>query len=210
MGLPAVDNAYVSEALALLTGQFSALNAPNLRNLLTASANQRQTLETTLWNVIDAQLLCLAGQPNGPSGQALNQLGDLVGLPRGAFNDTQYALFISVIVAARKSGGRSEDLLKVCQLALGLNAFSLNEYYPGRVDIYAAAIANDDYASPLSQALRLARPPAVFVEFTYYDAPSYHLPIFVLGDSVSGTGGSGFQDQVSGANPTVPVSSLVC
>jgi hypothetical protein len=209
--LPQVDNNRVAEALSYLTGQFSSdLRTPNVRNLLRVKARRKQDLENTFWSVINSQLLALPPALGGPSGQALNQLGALVGEPRGNFNDVQFLLFIRVIVAARRSGGRTEDLNKIMAIALGLAAFQLNEYYPGRVDLFAAAIATDIYAQPLAQALRIARPPGVFVELTYWDAPNYVLPIFVLGDSVSNSGGTGFEDQVSLANPTVPVSSIIC
>jgi hypothetical protein len=209
MPLPTVDTNIVNEALGLLTGQFASdATTPNVRNLVRAKANRWQDLENTLWAVINSTQLLLPPSKGGPTGQALDQLGALVGEPRGAFNDTQFQLFIRVIIAARKSGGRAEDLMKVLQLALGLGAFGYNEYNVGRVDVYAPNIVTDLYAAPLAQALTLARPPGVFCEFSYYDA-TYSEPIFVLGDTVSGTGGSGFQDQESLSSPTLPISSLV-
>ena len=211
MPLPTVDNSHVAEGLSYLTGQFSSdLRTPNVRNLVRVRMRRKQDLENTFWAVINSQLLSLPPALGGPTGQALNQLGAIVGEPRGAFNDTQFALFIRVIIAARRSGGRAEDLLKIGQIAFGLNAFQYNEYLIGKVDYYAPAIATDLYAQPFGQALHLARPPAVYVCFSYYDAVLYTLPLFELGDSVSNSGGTGFQDQVSGAGPTVPISSIAC
>jgi hypothetical protein len=209
MPVPTIDTNIVNEALGLLTGQFASdATTPNVRNLVRVKARRWQAIENVFWDVINSTQLLLPPDQGGPTGQALNQLGALVGEPRGAFNDMQYQLFIRVIIAARKSGGRAEDLMKVLQLALGLGAFSYNEYEVARVDVYAPSIATDLYAAPLAQALTLARPPGMFCELSYFDA-SYSQPIFVLGDSVSNSGGSGFQDQISGADPTLPISSLL-
>jgi hypothetical protein len=209
--LPTQDFNHVAESLALLTGQFSSdLLTPNVRNLVRVKARRKQYLENLIWAVINSQLLSLPPAQGGPSGQALNQLAALVGQVRGALTDVQLLLFIKVIIVARRSGGRSEDLNAVMQAALGRANFQMNDYYPGRVDLYAPGLATDEYAQPLAQALHLARPPAVYTLLSYWDTPSYVLPIFTLGDSVSGTGGTGFADSVSGSNPTVPISCLVC
>jgi len=211
MPLPTVDNSHVAEGLALLTGQFSSdTRTPDVRNLVRVKMRRKQSLENDFWAVINSQLLALPPAQGGPSGQALNQLGALVGEPRGNFNDTQYLLFIKVIIAARRSGGRAEDLLKIGQIAFGLNAFQYTEYLVGKVDYYAPAIVTDEYAQPFAQALHIARPPGIYLCFSYYDAVNYVLPLFTLADSVSGTGGSGFDDQISNTHPVVPISSIAC
>jgi hypothetical protein len=204
MGVPQVDNSHVQEGLNLLTGAYSDQSAtPNIRGLVTTLMRRVQTIENTLWDVIDSQLLA-----ENPTGQALNQLGDLVGETRGAFSDTQYLLFIKVAIRARRSAGCTEDLLQVCALALGMNRFELTEFYPARVSIYTPGIATDLYAQPLAQALGLARPPGVFCEVTYWDTPNYTLPVWSLSDSVTNTGGVALADQVSGAFLSVTPSSV--
>jgi hypothetical protein len=202
--LPAVDNSHVQEGLALLTGQFTdPVNYPNIRNLLTTFLRRIQDVENVLWNVINSQLLA-----NGPTGQALNQLGDLVGEPRGTLNDTQYLLFILVIIVARRSDGRMEDLNRICQAAVGKAAFTLTEFYPARVAIYTPSLATDLYAQPLDMALHLGRPPSVLASLDYWDVPNYVLPLWTPSDAVSNTGGQGLMDQVSGNFKSVPISTL--
>jgi hypothetical protein len=203
MPYPTQDFNHVNEGLALLTGQFSSdLLTPNVRNLVRTLMRRTQSIENTLWDVIDSQLLALQ-----PTGQALNQLGDLVGEPRGAFNDVQYRLFITVIIAARKSGARTEDLLTVLALALGTAAFDWDEFYPGRASALAPSVATDLYAQPLAQALHIARPPGVYTILSYWDV-TYPLPVWELSDSVSGTGGVGLGDSVSGTGFCDVMSSI--
>ena len=133
MPLPTVDTNIVNEALGLLTGQFASdATTPNVRNLVRAKANRWQDIELTLWAVINSTQLLLPPSEGGPTGQALDQLGALVGEPRGAFNDTQFQLFIRVIIAARKSGGRAEDLMKnaVVEAAFVYHAAMADERIP--------------------------------------------------------------------------------
>ncbi len=198
------DDAHVAEALALLTGQFSSdKRTPNVRNLVRVIANRTQDVEDVLWAVIESQLLA-----KNPTGQALNQLGDLVQEPRGLLNDTQYLLWIQVAIRARKSGGRTEDLLAIAQLALGLNAFTYADWYPCKFDLYAPAMVTQLFAEPLAQALKLARPPGVYGVLGWYDAPSFTLPLWSFADSVSGTGGAGWGDVISGVGDAVPISAI--
>ena len=210
MPVPTQDFNHVQESLDLLTGQFASdATTPNVRNLVRAKANRWQDLELTLWAVINSTQLLLPPSQGGPTGQALDQLGALVGEPRGAFTDAEFLLFIKVIVRARRSGGRTEDMNAIMQIALGLGAFQLAEYNVARVDLYAPSMVTDEYAGPLAQALGLARPPGIYTLLSYYDV-SYSDPIFVLGDTVSGSGGSGFADQVSNTGLVLPISSIVC
>lgn len=200
----AQDFNHVSEALALLTGQWSSdLTASGTRNLVRAMTQPVQDVENALWDTINSQLIAKT-----PTGQALNQLGDLIGEPRGGLNDTQYLLWIQVAIRARKSGGRTEDLLAVTALAVGVNQFTYTDWYPGKFDIYVPALATDQFAGPLDQALRIARPPGTYGNLDYWDVPNYVLPLWSFSDQVSGTGGQGLGDSISGADMSVPISSL--
>lgn len=200
----AQDTAHVTEALALLTGQFSSdTRTPNVRNLARVGALRTQDIENVLWNVINSQLLA-----QSPTGQALNQLGDLIGEPRGALNDTQYLLWIQVAIRARSSGGRAEDLLAICELALGLNSVTYTDIPNARFDIYAPALVTNQYAEPLAEALTLARPLGVYGVLDWYDTPTFVLPLLSFADSVSHTGGAGFADAISGVGQAVPISAI--
>jgi hypothetical protein len=201
------DDSHVQEALALLTGQFSHdTQTPNIRNLVRILAARVQDVENTLWDVIESQLLV-----KGPTGQALNQLGDLVGEPRNGLGDSAYLLWILVAIRARRSGGRTEDLLAIGALALGLGQVSYTDYYPVRFEIYAPALPDMAWAIPLGQAMSIARPPGVYGVLDWYDQPTITrigLPVLTLSDSVSGLGGTGFGDSVSGVDECVCVSSI--
>jgi hypothetical protein len=198
------DFNHVSEALALLTGQFSSdLATPDVRNLVRAMTQPVQDVENSLWDAINSQLIA-----NTPTGQALNQLGDLIGEPRGGLNETQYLLWIQIAIRARKSGGRTEDLLAITALAVGTNQFTYTDWYPGDFDIYVPAMTTDAFAGPLDQALRIARPPGTYGNLDYWDTENYILPLWSCSDSVSSTGGQGLGDSVSGADMSVPISSL--
>ncbi len=200
----AKDTDHVAEALALLTGQFASdQRTPNVRNLVRVIAARTQDAENVLWAVIESQLLAM-----NPTGKALDQIGDLIGEPRGLFNDVQYLLWIRIAIRARRSAGRLEDLLAICQLALGLNAFKYTDYYPGKFEIYAPAMATASFAAPLAQALRIARPPAVYGVLDWYDTPSFTLPLLSFSDAVSGTGGAGWGDAISGLGNAVMISAI--
>lgn len=191
------DTNHVAEALALLTGQFSSdLKTPNIRNLVRVMANRTQDVENTIWDVINSQLIALT-----PTGQALNQLGDLIGEPRGGFNDAQYLLWIKVAIRARSSAGRSEDAIQIAALGLGAGAATYTDYPPAAYAVLALNIFGD-YAAPLGQALSLARPLGVRGVLDWSNWPTSQN--IVLTDSTSGDTvptPRGFADAISGQFP---------
>lgn len=199
---PLVKNAnHVTEALALFSGQFTSdLNTPNLRNYLRACVNRDQDLENTLASIISSQIL------NNASGQALNQIGDLIGAPRGSFTDTQYLLFIRVAIRARRNSGRSEDALQVAALALKTSNATYIDYAPAAYEIQSFRI-EQDYIDPLGDALSFARPLGVRGVYKWSDQAlsNYFLPA----DSVNRglTPGTGLGDSISGLGDAILVGS---
>lgn len=192
--LPTVDNAHVAEALALLTGQFASdVQAPNVRNLVRVGAKRTQDAEGMLWSVINSQLLAL-----GPTGQALDQIADLVGTSRGGFNDVQLLLFVRVTIRARKNSGLSEDAIQIAALALGHGAASYSDFAPAAYLLVAINIFAD-YAAPLAQALHLARPPGVrgVLEWSDWD-PGQNI---ILASTTPPASGVGFADSLTGQFP---------
>jgi hypothetical protein len=150
----AQDTNHVQESLALLTGQFASdQRTPNVRNMVRVRAGRTQDVENALWASINSQLLAKM-----PTGQALNQLGDVIGEARGTFNDVQYLLWILVAVRAHEANGLAEDAIQIAALALGPGVAKYLEWSPPGYEILALNIFGD-YAAPLAQALSLARPP---------------------------------------------------
>jgi hypothetical protein len=185
---------HVAQALALFSGQFrSDLSTPNLRNLLRASVNRTQDVENVLASVMASQLLV-----NNPTGQALNQIGDLIGAPRGTFTDSQYLLFVRVAIRARRNGARSEDAIQVAALALTSGAATYIDYPPAAYEVQSFHV-EQDYIDPLGQALAFARPLGVRGVYKWSDQILTHY--FRPADSVNPgvTPGSGLGDSISGA-----------
>lgn len=159
--------AHEQQALALLTGEYSSdKRTPNVRNMVRSMARRTQEIENVLFAVMASQNLAA-----GPTGQALNQLGDLLQEARGSFSDVQYAFFLRVIARARASGGRAEDAIQIAALALGNGGASFAEYVPPGYLLTALDIVGD-YAYPLASALSLARPPGVLGELEWSDFPA--------------------------------------
>src|SRR5579872_3186388 len=111
MAEPTQDNSHVAEGLALLIGNYRDPAKPDVQALLAVYLRRVQELETVLWSVFDSQMLATP-----PTGNALDQLGDLVRQARGTFTDTEYLVFIKTIIRARRSGGHLEDTIAIMAL----------------------------------------------------------------------------------------------
>lgn len=196
MSTPTRDDDHVGEGLAFLTGRFR--DKVTLRAFLTAGLRQIQLSEDMMWDVIAAGDLSTP-----PTGQALDQIADMVGAKRGSFNDAQLLVFTKVFIAARKSGGRAEDLIQL--LALVVSGFTYTDWYPAAFQIFAPNIPAA-YAAPLAIALNIARPPAVYGTFGYTNWPMSETLYF--GDSTGSMVGQGFADSVSGMFPFKLASSV--
>lgn len=189
MTYPTQDTAHVAEGLNYLIGIYR--DKPGTRGLLTAFLNRIQDIENMLWSVIECHLLTTP-----PSGIQLDEIGDLLGEPRGGFTDAQYLPFIQVAIAVRRSGGRSEELIGIMDLVL--TGSNYQDFFPAAFEIWALNMPTDAYAVPLGIALRKARAAGVGGVFNWSNWST--ATQFYLGDSVVPTLGSGLKDSVSSAN----------
>ena len=85
MAEPIHDTSHVAEGLARLIGNYQDPAKPNVRALVAVLMRRVQELEDVLWSIFASQMLATP-----PTGNALDQLGDLVREPRGTFTDAEY------------------------------------------------------------------------------------------------------------------------
>lgn len=189
MAFPSQNTSVVSKGLALLTSMYRT--KPNIVALLTAMLQQVQDLENAVWATLESMLL--ASPPTGP---ALDQIGDLVKCPRSGFSDAQYLIFVIMTIRARRSGGRSEDIIQVVALAILGATFA--EFYPAAFFVSTLNMSAT-WAAPIGVGIRTARDPGVRGVYVWSSWPNSGL--FYLGDSVGPVAGSGLQDHVSGSYP---------
>jgi hypothetical protein len=214
--LPTQDTNHVAEGLALRIGQY--LSAADVAALLTAFLRRVQDGEDMLWDVIASQLLTTyapatlvagtaQGEASGPPCQALLQLADLVGCPVASFTTTQVVFLLGVWRQARRSKGRSEDLLGILAAAFGPGGFNFQEYSPAAYEVTVDTLADPSLVAPLAQALAIARPPGVLGAIAWGTWPATPPPpavavtgTFFFGYPPGGVAGSGLMDGYSGAN----------
>lgn len=121
---------YSSAALALLTSQFTATAAPNLRALLSALTSEEQTLEGVLFACLLQRQLATATQYSLPTtNTALDQLGNLVGEPRNGLSDAQYIAAISLRAAVNRSIGASVNWSSFAAILLATTGGGSNPVY---------------------------------------------------------------------------------
>jgi hypothetical protein len=166
--IPTVDNAHVTEGLAMRIGQY--LSDPQLEALLTAFLKRIQDAETMLWAVINSTQWTQRGPPaagtaqgqaSGPPDQALLQIADLIGCPAGTLTTWELQFLVGIWLLARKSKGRTEDLLGILRAAFGTGNFNYREVYPLGYEVVVWSAPDLSLIPPLVQALTIARPPAV-------------------------------------------------
>lgn len=129
--VPSQDTAIVTEGLAQLGEKRKGL--PNIQGLVTAFLNRIQTVENTLWDVINKRMLS-----NATSIQ-LDTLGDLVGELRLGRSDADYKTAIQVQIRALRTHGRDIDLIEVAAL-MGY-VFTYIEQWPAgwRIDQFGVS-----------------------------------------------------------------------
>lgn len=129
---------HVGAGLALLPHQFRG--ATKLRALLAAFLGQCQEVEDALWQVWSATLAAATGD-------ALDQIGELLVWPRGSLADADYRTVLLQVVTCNRSAGTGDELLSVLEALLGATAYTLTEYFP------AAVLVEPDAAPALGTAL---------------------------------------------------------
>jgi len=158
--VPSVDNTKVATAIGLLTSSYAG--KPVITGILTSLANRFQLLEQQTWSVINAYILSnypIAGQDFSV---ALDNIGAIIGEPRGGRNDEAYvpALYLRILV--NRSDGSTMSLIGIVQKALA-NAgvtptlFTYWEPTPGEFEFDIVSLPTA-LLNALSAVLPLARP----------------------------------------------------
>lgn len=159
MALPVQDLNHVAEGLAYLTDQYkNPANVPILQGLLSVYLRRIQDLENVLWQIVNTRILA-----NAPTGDQLTQLGNLVGQPRGAFNDTNLLAAILLRILTNKSNGLANDIINMVA-AISTGGWS---YWEGAHAAFGVGLWN--LASPdlAQQLLTAAKPGGVYAELVY-------------------------------------------
>lgn len=116
-GLTAGKVNHLAAALARLPQQFRGKT--KIEALLTALVTPCSAIEDALW-----QLLVERGVESA-IGVQLDQLGVVVGQERGGLSDADYRRYIRARVAANRSRGNFEDLIRVANLVINDDAATI-------------------------------------------------------------------------------------
>lgn len=100
---------HVLEAIKRLPQQF---RKPRIENVLRAFVGPSQPIESALWQLLTQRFITTA------IGVQLDFIGTIVGQPRLGLDDDSYRRYIRARVAAHKSRGTTEELIKVASLVL--------------------------------------------------------------------------------------------
>lgn len=101
---------HVALAIKRLPEQFKSKT--KIVQFLTALVSSCQALEDALWQLIDERTVETA------IGTQLDQLGSIVGQPRGGLSDTDYRPYIRARIMTNRSRGAVEDLIRITKLIL--------------------------------------------------------------------------------------------
>lgn len=94
---------------------------PVVAAVLSAFTREIQTLEDTLWEMLELRTIDNADLPR------LKVLGKIVGQPRLGFSEENYRLLIRARALANVSRGRGSDLIAVLEVLVGPGNYSLLE-----------------------------------------------------------------------------------
>jgi len=135
--LPAGKVDHVAAAIARLPEQFK--NKTKIVNLVKALCAPATSLEDALWQLLTERAVDTA------IGTQLDQLGFIVGQERGGLSDVDYRRFIRARIAANRSQGVTEDLIRVANLVLNNDAATVEvETQNGTVVVRLRSVTTDD------------------------------------------------------------------
>jgi hypothetical protein len=123
------------DALAQLANQYR--NRPLSEGYATGAGARAQTLETVLWAIYTTMGI----SPNAQgftiaTGQQLDLLGKLLGLPRGPASDALYVLLLQAQILVLFSNGSIPQITAIFELLLGTGNFTLTEYFPCAIVLF--------------------------------------------------------------------------
>lgn len=180
---PVVDNSYGSEAISQLLTQFA--NSPKLQALVNAYSAQVQVLETAIWQAIYGHNLIPTY--NGEAlpiayGQALDDIGVIVGVARNGLSDTDYLTAISLQITINASDGTAIALYNILAILQKLQSITgtviIRDYYPAS---FTVSISNPTTPGQIANAIFLSKPAGVAANLETWFTPDEDL--FVFSDS---------------------------
>lgn len=105
---------------------------PFVAALTSAFAREIQTLEDTLWEMLELRTI------DGADLARLKVIGKIVGQPRLGFDTEHYRTLIKARALANVSRGRGSDIFGVLDLLLGPGDYAI--YTPGNATLYLVAL----------------------------------------------------------------------
>lgn len=118
----------VEYGLDLLSGQFA--NSSNLRDLMEIFLEEVQLIEDTMFDLFVERTLRTA------EGAQLDQLGDIVGEPRGSLNDSEYRRFIRIRVDSAICEGSVPEITSIIGEMAGAIRTEYRYVGTGSYDLY--------------------------------------------------------------------------
>lgn len=125
---------HVRDGVALMPHEFH--KGGDVDALAASWLEEVQEVEDAAWSILGATL-------DAATGDALDQLGELLVWPRGSLSDADYRAVLSVVVRCNRSAGTGDELLAVLAEVMGVTGYTLTEYFP------AALVAEPEAAPSL-------------------------------------------------------------
>ena len=148
---------------------------PFANAVLLAFMREIQTLEDTLWEMLELRTLAGADLPR------LKVLGKIVGQPRLGFSTENYRLLIEARALANVSKGEARDLLAVLNLLLGQGEYTLLAMGNATLWLTALQPVDAEGLSMIAQILPDTRAAGVALQFLFTTGGSF-ADVFVWGD----------------------------
>jgi hypothetical protein len=164
--VPTYDAEYVLEGLAQFYRQFA--EASKLQALAASYLAQAQELEDALWAMYSITL-------DNAIGDALDQIGQILGQQRIGLSDDEYRQFLRAISLALRSTGSPESLMAVARAALATITFS---YFEDSAGVLIEPHAPDAFGAALYRVLAIAKNGGVQLEV--FDPPTDEADLFTF------------------------------
>jgi hypothetical protein len=144
--------------------------------LLASYLVQVQELEDAVWSLYFGTMVEHA------TGDALDQLGEIVGQPRQGRSDEVYRVWILARSLVSRSNGKPEELLAILRMVCDESiAIVLSEIKPARIHVRLAGTVSAELASQVGELMLLAKAQGIAVDLTFAGLPTTSL--FTLGTS---------------------------
>jgi hypothetical protein len=169
---------HVDRATSRLIMQFR--DKPRIVAFVAAIANEVQQLENAAWDVL---LLRALDNPL-TSGAQLDMIGRVVGQAREGNSDAAYIPLLRARIKTNRSDGRTETLIAITLLLLGLSTALFLREYPKAIEIEADGVAINAWVA-WNEFLNHAKDAGTSLHFVFSKAPSSQT--FKYGSSHSST-----------------------